>query len=83
MDGGVPQARFKEYFSPSFKDISSLVEALWILQGFIQLWKRGILQARVIGDSQSLIRIMVRKTKSTDIRLRKIVLRIKEIAPNF
>ena len=80
MDGGVPQAIFKEVFSPLFKDISSLVEALWILQGFIQLWKRGILQARVIGDSQSLIKIMVRKKKSIDIKLRHNVLRIKETA---
>ena len=80
MDGGVPQARFKEYFSPSFKDISSLVETLVLLQGFKQLWRRGISQARVIGDSQSLIKIMVRKKKSIDIKLRHNVLRIKETA---
>ena len=80
MDGGVPQARFKEYFSPSFKDISSLVEALVLLQGFKKIWRRGISQARVIGDSQSLIGIMVKKTNPTDIKVRKIVLKIKEIA---
>ena len=80
MDGGVPQARLKEALTPSFKDIASLVEALELMQGFRQLQRRGISQARVICDSQSLISIMVRKTKPTDIKLRKIVLIIKETA---
>ena len=76
----MPEARFKESFTPSFKDIASLVESLTLLQGFRQLWRRGISQARVISDSQSLIGIMVRKTKPNDIKLRKTVLRIKETA---
>ena len=65
------------------KETNNQAKALALLQGLKQLTRKGIIQSRVIRDSQSLIFLMISKSLPKEFQLNQIICRIHNIASKF
>ena len=54
-----------------------------MLQGLRQLKKLGIEKARVFGDFQSIIQILIKNFSPKDLKLNRIIARIKMVIGKF
>ena len=58
-------------------------ESLALLQGLKQAKATGISDLSVIGDSQSIIKVLVEDSSPTDLRLARAILRIRNMVKAF
>ena len=65
------------------QDTNTQAEAMALLQGLKVMQKVGIKEAKVIGDSQTLIKMLVENTSPKDLRLTRLMARIKKLASSF
>ena len=62
---------------------SMQAEALALLQGLKQEKDNGISDVSIIGDSQSIIKVLVEDSSPTDIRLARVISRIRILVKSF
>jgi len=62
---------------------SMQAEALALLQGLKQAKAIGIIEVSIIGDSQSIIKSLVEDSSPADIRLARVISRIKILVKSF
>ena len=65
------------------QDTNTQAEAMALLQGLKVLQKVGIKEAMVFGDSQTVIKMLVENSKPKDLRLTRILMRIRKISSSF
>ena len=65
------------------QDTNSQAEGLALLQGLKILHQLNIKEAKIIGDSQTIIKMLVENTSPKDIRLLRLMMRIKQITNSF
>jgi len=72
-----------EYFWNIGNDSNNMVEAYGIWQGIKQLEKKGVEEAIVFGDSQIIIHAMNEVNQSRNLRLDRLIKRIKSVSKTF
>jgi ribonuclease HI len=65
------------------QDTNTQAEAMALMQGLKILQKACIKEAKIIGDSQTLIKMLVENSNPKDLRLSRLMVRIKKIASLF
>ena len=72
-----------EYFWNIGNDSNNMAEAYGIWQGIKQLEKKGVEEAIVFGDSQIIIHAMNEVNQSRNLRLDRLIKRIKSVSKTF
>jgi ribonuclease HI len=65
------------------QDTNTQAEAMALMQGLKILQKARIKEAKIIGDSQTLIKMLVENSNPKDLRLARLMVRIKKSASSF
>ena len=65
------------------QDINTQAEGVALLQGLKILQKLEIKEEKIIGDSQTIIKMLVENSSPKDLRLLRLMTRIKKFASSF